>query len=605
MIIDHPNRARFDVQTGHIPIIEAEGASGSLNLKSRLSLLAVTLVLTSAVAVWVSVQALAERIITEWALRYVEKQVLYDRERVLQPLLREIALARQLSSSPLLIAWLENPDDLLAEYHGLRELERYRENFAGHNYFLAVLHNGHYYYNNAENEFSGEQMRYRLSPSNPSDRWFYDLIEQKRDLYLNVNTDTHLGVTRLWVNVPLRNGAGEIVALAGSGLDLSAFLDEIVASGEEGITSLFVNGQGAIQLYRDQSMIDFASLTKQASQQSRLRQLLPAEDYGRLQQALDEVKAAPQRVASRFVTLAGTHYLAGVAYLPSLDWYEVTLMDLHSLLPLSRFNSILMIFALSLLGTVLLFHIVLGRMVLQPLQALDQAMRRFRRGEYSGEPLGVRASGEIAHLVGEFEQMSREVYETRTNLEQKVRERTEALNRISQTDPLTGLLNRRGMDQLLRAELKRSAREERPLGIIWIDLDLFKEINDRHGHAIGDAALVVAASVLRSVLREYDAAARWGGDEFLIMIRDADPGLIEQIAERLLRVIRGQKVDTPCGTPLCMTFSIGASLTRSAEHEKVLREADDALYAAKQAGRDGYRLYDDTLQGQKPTCAAP
>ncbi len=63
------------------------------------------------------------------------KQVLYDRERVLQPLLREIALARQLSSSPLLIAWLENPDDLLAEYHGLRELERYRENFAGHNYF--------------------------------------------------------------------------------------------------------------------------------------------------------------------------------------------------------------------------------------------------------------------------------------------------------------------------------------------------------------------------------------------------------------------------------------------------------------------------------------
>jgi len=106
-----------------------------LNLKTRLSLLAVVLILASAVSVWISVQALAERIITEWALRYVEKQVLYDKERVLQSLLREIVLARQMASSPVLTEWLETPDDMLAEAQGLMELERYRESFTYGNYF--------------------------------------------------------------------------------------------------------------------------------------------------------------------------------------------------------------------------------------------------------------------------------------------------------------------------------------------------------------------------------------------------------------------------------------------------------------------------------------
>lgn len=502
-----------------------------MNLKSRLSLLAVVLILASAAAVWISVQTLAERIITEWALRYVEKQVLYDKERVLQPLLREIVLARQLSSSPVLIEWLEDPDNILAEYHGLMELERYRESFTDSNYFLGVLRNGHYYYNNAENEFAGDQMRYRLNPSEPADSWFYDLIEQNRDLHINVNPDAHLGVTKLWVDVLLRNPSGEVLGVAGTGLNLSGFLNDIVDSGEEGITSLFMNHQGAIQLYRDQSMIDFASLTKNESEQSNLSQMMQAEDYKRLQLAMAQVKAEPQSVVSRFVTIDGTRYLAGVAYLPEIDWYEVTLMDLNRLLPLSRFNSILMIFGISLLITVLVFRLVLGRVVLEPLLALDRAIRRFRKGEYSGEPLNVRASGEVARLVEEFEKMSREVYEARTNLEQKVQERTEALNQLSQTDPLTGLLNRRGMDQRLQEELKRSAREGRPLGIIWIDLDLFKEINDRYGHAVGDEALVVVATVLRSVLREYDAASRWGGRR----IPDHDPRCRPELDRTYLR----------------------------------------------------------------------
>jgi len=576
-----------------------------LNLKTRLSLLAVVLILASAVSVWISVQTLAERIITEWALRYVEKQVLYDKERVLQSLLREIVLARQMASSPVLIEWLESPDDMLAEAQGLMELERYRESFTYGNYFLGVRRNGNYYYNNAENEFAGDQMRYRLSPSEPADRWFYGLVGQDRDLYLNVNPNTHLGITRLWISVLLRNGEGEVLGVAGTGLNLSGFLNDIVDSGEEGITSLFLNYQGSIQLYRDQSMIDFSGTAGDQSEQSNLRRMMSVHDFSQLEQAMALVKETPGEVVSRFVTIDGTRYLAGVAYLPEIEWYEITLMDLHRLLPLSRFNSILMVFGISLLVAVLIFNLVLQKVVLAPLLALDQAIRRFRRGEYRGEPINVRACSEIGHLVEEFEAMTREVYEVRSHLEQKVQERTEALNQLSLTDPLTGLLNRRGMEQRLREELQRSARENRPLGIIWIDLDRFKDINDVYGHAVGDEALVVVSTVLRSVLREYDAASRWGGDEFLVMIRDTDQQMIEKICERLLRVIRGQIVKTPCGASLHMTFSIGACLTCDEDHDEGLSRADMALYAAKDAGRNRYRLYTEELRNESSQESGP
>ncbi len=566
-----------------------------MNLKARLSFLALALILASASAVWVAVQTLAERIISEWAQRYVEKQVLYDKERVLQPLLREIVLARQLASAPVVLDWLQDPDDIVLEYQALRELERYRQAFRNGNYFLAVASNGHYYYNNAENEFGSDQLRYILNRREPGDRWFYEFLDQNRDLVINVNPDMHLGVTKLWIDIILRAPDGTALGVAGTGINLSGFLNDFVETGEDGITTLFVNHDGAIQLYRDQSMIDFASYTKDEGEGNHLGKMMGPKDQQSLRQVMTQVQASPHQVMSRFVQIDGKRYLAGMAYLPEVDWYEITLMDLEQLLPMSRFNTILLVFSVCLLVTISLFQLVLGRWVVEPLSALDRAIRSIRRGEYRGEPLNIQASGEVGRLVNEFELMTREVYETRANLESKVQERTEALNRLSQTDALTGLLNRRGMDQKILEELKRCERESRALGIIWIDLDYFKEINDIYGHAIGDDALILVSQVLRSVLREYDAAARWGGDEFLIMLRDAEPLMLKSICERLLRVIRGQVLESRSGARITMTFSIGASLARTADPEEALHRADAALYQAKEEGRNRFVIDANSL----------
>lgn len=105
--------------------------------------------------------------------RFIIKQALYDKSRTLQPILRELALSRQLASSSFIKQWAHSPEDKQLTQTSLRELENFRTNFRDKNYFVAFLSNGHYYHNNASNEFQGKEFRYILSPEKKSDTWYW------------------------------------------------------------------------------------------------------------------------------------------------------------------------------------------------------------------------------------------------------------------------------------------------------------------------------------------------------------------------------------------------------------------------------------------------
>ncbi|MFC6673143.1 hypothetical protein [Marinobacterium aestuariivivens] len=190
-----------------------------------------------------SVRLLAEDIIEQWAIRYAEKQVLYDKSRALQPIIREIALSRQFADSQQIREWARDPDDEALTARAMTEMENFRLNFADRSYFVALLESGRYYHNNADNEYAGREFRYVLDPDKPADSWFYDIIEQQRDMHLNVNPDIPLGVTKLWIDVLLRDGQ-QILGVVGTGLDLTQFLEKVVDERTPGITSLFVDHQG-------------------------------------------------------------------------------------------------------------------------------------------------------------------------------------------------------------------------------------------------------------------------------------------------------------------------------------------------------------------------
>jgi diguanylate cyclase (GGDEF)-like protein len=152
------------------------------------------------------------------------------------------------------------------------------------------------------------------------------------------------------------------------------------------------------------------------------------------------------------------------------------------------------------------------------------------------------------------------------------------LDALAQTDPLTGLLNRRAFEERLRAEMERARRYGTSLALLVIDIDGFKKINDRHGHPAGDRALESLARALRAGSRGTDVAGRWGGDEFVWLAPETRCGEALELAERF-RVAVGA-----AGTEL--SVSIGVALGhRGLDDARVLEEAADAaMYEAKRAG---------------------
>jgi diguanylate cyclase (GGDEF)-like protein len=150
-------------------------------------------------------------------------------------------------------------------------------------------------------------------------------------------------------------------------------------------------------------------------------------------------------------------------------------------------------------------------------------------------------------------------------------------------DPLTSMLNRSALEIRVE-ELRHQARiVQQPIGLIIADLDHFKAVNDTHGHAVGDAVLHDIAYTLRKRLRAFDLAYRLGGEEFLVLLPGANAGQAAVLAESLRETIAATRHG---GLPVTMSFGVSASSPRSFDYEHVFEAADEALYAAKTAGRD-------------------
>jgi diguanylate cyclase (GGDEF)-like protein len=160
----------------------------------------------------------------------------------------------------------------------------------------------------------------------------------------------------------------------------------------------------------------------------------------------------------------------------------------------------------------------------------------------------------------------------------------ESLATQALTDPLTGLANRRAFDQRLVEETERAVRHERELSLILVDVDHFKQINDRFGHATGDRVLVNLARDMHAVMRNGDLLARIGGDEMAMILADCPPSQAEEVAHRMLAAI---VEDTSLSQRHGVTLSIGvAGLSAGRSAEELLRLADQALYRAKNFGRN-------------------
>jgi diguanylate cyclase (GGDEF)-like protein len=169
-------------------------------------------------------------------------------------------------------------------------------------------------------------------------------------------------------------------------------------------------------------------------------------------------------------------------------------------------------------------------------------------------------------------------------LQARVEDLVTRLSEIARRDALTGLLNRRGFEEQLEAELARATRAERPVALILGDVDHFKTVNDQLGHPAGDAVLLRIAEVLERVGRRGDTVARFGGEEFVFIVPDADAEMALELAERARLALER----TFAGEPIPLTASFGAVSfpADGTTADSLLATADRALYAAKHGGRN-------------------
>lgn len=233
----------------------------------------------------------------------------------------------------------------------------------------------------------------------------------------------------------------------------------------------------------------------------------------------------------------------------------------------------------------------MGRSIVRPLNSLTAAAGGIARGDLDVQ-LHDAPAGEIGDLTRVFNMMTDRLRRGRAEViaaHQALESQNQLLEKLAVTDGLTGLYNRKKLDEILADRFARFARNHKPFAVLMLDLDHFKSINDNHGHAAGDQALADAAAIVKQSIRSIDYAARYGGEEFVLVLVETSMTAAVDVAERIRRVfeIRRSEQAASEGRPW-VTVSIGVAQIRDADTspEVVLGRADEALYEAKRRGRN-------------------
>ena len=176
-------------------------------------------------------------------------------------------------------------------------------------------------------------------------------------------------------------------------------------------------------------------------------------------------------------------------------------------------------------------------------------------------------------------------------------EQGEAMQRLAETDPLTWLFNRRHFDRRLEAELNRALRAEHLLALLMIDVDQFKSINDRFGHRTGDAVLRSVATGIKQAVRLYDVPTRYGGDEFAVILPEADSEVASRVARRVLEKTAAQTLPAElaaAGRTIGLSIGVATFPRPSGDAPALIESADTAMYKAKESG-GGVRVWEHSF----------
>ncbi|MGP7735409.1 biofilm regulation protein phosphatase SiaA [Oceanimonas smirnovii] len=511
---------------------------------------------------------------------YAENFTRLNRQKVLVPLTRELALAQRFANSVLTREWLASGNN---QTLFIREAEGFANEFSSGSWFLVSADSLNYYYRAPKVPF-GALPKYRLQPDNNADQWFFNLLTAPSPLSINVNHDKTLGVTRVWINMRVEQD-GRAIGMAGTGLELTDFINDFIAVEEKGVVPMILDDAGRFQAHADTGLISFGSAAGVSGGGITLFDMLDsAPDSDKLAALLASARRAPDSVAMDWIMLDGKRQLLAVSYIPELDWYLATAMDLGlaQIIQPGLFNAALL--GLVLILAILLLGLAYGvdRVVLTPLRRLQGSASAIASGSYEVS-LPAPSSDEIGDLSRAFGVMANKVRSHTEELEQKVQSRTEELEKANRQMRQAHQLINDSIDYasliqkaiLPDRQLTRTLGEDHfvlwhPRDVVGGDFYLFQPgeqgrflvgVVDCAGHGVAGALMTMLG---RAAL---DHAVREHGIE--------SPAAILQLADHTLR---GMLQDTELPRGLATTMDAGLVYVDPVAGQLVFSGAKMSLY---------------------------
>ncbi|MCF8029525.1 MAG: response regulator [Desulfohalobiaceae bacterium] len=377
-----------------------------------------TIALIALVALW----RVGDGIARDLGSAYAEHLVLWHKERATAEVGRNLALARQLAENPSLIAWARNEDDPQKREQALEVLKSYRSRMDSSNYFLALADSGHYYFSQKGENPANGRPEHTLHKDDPQDAWFYSTLKSDAEFHINVDVDEKLGVTKAWINVPLR-ADGEILGLTGTGLELSRLVRNFTSSEKPGVTTMLLNRDGAIQIHPETSHIAFDTASRKDISNSLFNYVESEEGRERLNTTLDSLASGEERVAILSLNIEGKERLVAAAWMERLGWYTVATIDLSSILGWPEFLSLGGVLAAAMTALLIMLAFLLNPLILRPIDRLSHAAAKVTRGDYSVRVPENRRD-ELGTLSRGFNQMTSTLSDYTEDLEARVTERT-------------------------------------------------------------------------------------------------------------------------------------------------------------------------------------
>lgn len=276
--------------------------------------------------------------------------------------------------------------------------------------------------------------------------------------------------------------------------------------------------------------------------------------------------------AVQFTSFTGSAVMGSVRGVPALNWVLVSeIPTIEAFQQVARLRNMTLAIVTLLLAVVGALAYLLGLLIVRPIDRLTQAAGKVAKGDLE-VGLPVTTGGEVGYLTEVFNDMVARLRESRTELE-----------RLSVTDPLTGLFNRLRMMEVLDNEVRRSRRLNHRFSVLMADVDLFKRFNDVHGHLAGDRVLKRVAAIMREASRDVDFVARYGGEEFLIAMPETEIDAAVEVAQRIRAKLAAERFGD--GT-ITLSVGIAAFPLNGDAPDALIGAADAALYEAKRAGGD-------------------